>query len=801
MFISWNWLNRHVDLSGLDPREVGEQFTLKVAELDGVEERGAGLEKMRTVRVESVSPIEGAKKLTKVIVQDGEESHTVVCGAPNAADAVGKVAVLCPPGSVLPDGKEIGLAEIRGVQSAGMLASEAELGLSDDHEGIVLYDDVTPGLPFTEAVPVHDWVWEVDNKAITHRPDLWGHHGIAREVAVLVDRPLRPLDPEPTFDTTEAVQVRVDDTTLCPRYMATLITDVTVGPSPQWLQQLLRATDVRPISNVVDLTNFVMMDAGNPLHAFDARFVAEHSIVVRRATEGEVVTTLDGQDRTCSAETLLICDAERPVAIAGVMGGENSEIRDDTTTVLLESANFDAGSIRRTSVRLGLRTDSSARFEKALDPESAATAAKHFTQLMLDVVPGCRVISTLVDARAKAKKKVIVPLDPSKVSQRLGIQVPIGRIRSVLTGLGFEVQDRSSGLLHVGVPSWRATRDVAIPEDLIEEIGRAHGYANIPPQPPRVEVQKPMRSAAKSRERAVKRYLSATCGMHECLSYAFTWKPMLERLGADLDGRLLMANQISADMDRLRRSIVPNLLKFAEENSRYHDAFGLYEVGRVFEPVENELPRQPRFASFVTVGGRDDAEAQYRQSRGIVEGLLGALRAKAATFRRPTADELGLTAAWVHPARSAIVAIDDAAVGYVTLLHPRARQKLDLSGPCALGELNLDAVAAAGIGDHAYEPLPKYPAVTYDLSFEVAEAVTAEAIEQAIRDGAAESGLLRGLSLFANYHLDGGEAKSVSWHLEFRADDRSLKDKHINKVVKSIVASVESATGGSLRGG
>ncbi|MFT7626350.1 MAG: phenylalanyl-tRNA synthetase beta chain, partial [Myxococcota bacterium] len=743
MLISWNWLNRHVDLSGLDAREVGEQFTLKVAELDGVHEIGGGLDKMRCVRVESVAPVEGADKLTQVTVQDGETVITVVCGAPNARDSVGKIAVLCPSGSVMPDGKEIGTAVIRGVESSGMLASEAELGLSEDHDGIVLYDPlaVAPGQSFPHAVPVHDWVWEVDNKAITHRPDLWGHHGIAREVSVLVDRPFKDLDPRPAFGTEQRVTVSVQDAALCPRYMATVFEGVTVGPSPHWLQCLLRATGVRPISNVVDLTNFVMMDAGNPIHAFDARFVSGNAIDVRRATEGEIIKTLDGQDRVCTAETLLICDADKPVAVAGVMGGENSEIRDDTTDVILEAANFDPGSVRKTSVRLGLRTDASARFEKALDPASADTAARHFTQLMLDIIPGCRVVSPLVDIAAPTGRKLVVPLNPAAVSQRLGIDVPIGRIRRVLSGLGFEVQDRSSGLLHVGVPSWRATRDVAIPEDLIEEIGRAHGYLNIPQQPPRVEVQKPLRSPAKAQEKAAKRYLSAACGMNEVLSYAFTWTPMLERLGAPIGDRLELANKISADMGYMRQSMIPNLLKFVEENSRYFSEFGLYEIGRVFEPIPDELPHQPRRLAMVRLHGDVDAETQWRQARGAVEGVLQSMGANGVSLKRMTEAQIGGFAAWIHPTRSAGLFLDDQIVGYVSLLHPRARQVLEPASPCSLAEIDLDRVLAGGKQDDGYQPLPKYPGVGFDLSFEVDEAVPSAAVGAVIEAARADNPL------------------------------------------------------------
>lgn len=803
MLISWNWLNRHVDLSGLDAREVGEAFTLKVAELEGVHEIGAGLEGARTALIEAVAPVEGSDKLSHVTVRDGQRTQTVVCGAPNVRDAVGRIGVLVPAGATLPDGTKIERATIRGVESNGMLASESELGLSEEHEGILLLDgDIAHGQALTDAVPVHDFVFEVDNKAITHRPDLWGHYGIAREVALLVDRPLKPLAPEVDFPKEGRVLVTVADPALCPRYTSAYFTGVQIAPSPAWLQCLLRATGVRPISNVVDLTNFVMMDVGNPMHAFDARQVAHHTIIVRRANEDEVITTLDGQERRCQRDDLLICDARRPVALAGIMGGENSEIKDDTTEVILEAANFDAQTIRRTSVRMGLRTESSARFEKALDPEAARTAALLFSRMMVDLIEGCRVVSRLVDEYSPLPTPPRIPLSPASVSERLGVPVTIGDIRRVLIKLGFEVQDRSSGDLSVGVPSWRATRDVAIPADLIEEIGRVHGYQNIPPQSPLVAVHKPALMPAKAQARAARRYLTEACGMHEALSYGFTWRPVLQRLGAEVGGRLELAHALSADMDRMRRSMIPNLLKFAEENGRFFDGYSLYEIGRVFEPVPGELPIQDRHVAAVVVDkvkSDADGEARFRSVKGMVEGLLGATRARSATFRRPTQAEIGFRKTWIHPQRAAAVLVGDEVIGLVSLLHPRAALALDMRGATSLLELNLDACLRAGARPARYTPLPRFPAIGFDVSFEVDEAVTAGALEQAIRDGL-DTPWLQGAQLFGNYHLPDGK-KSVSFHLTFRAVERSLKDKEVHKRVKSMVKHVGATMGATLRGG
>ncbi|MFT5434731.1 MAG: phenylalanyl-tRNA synthetase beta chain, partial [Myxococcota bacterium] len=585
---------------------------------------------------------------------------------------------------------------------------------------------------------------------------------------------------------------------LCPRYMCTHLAGVTVEPSPQWLQWLLKATGVRPISNVVDLTNFVMMDLGNPLHAFDARFVAEHRIVVRRAEEGEVIRTLDGQDRTCDAEMLLICDGEKPVALAGVMGGETSEIRDDTTEVILESANFLAGSVRRTSTRHHLRSESSARFEKALDPELSELAAKQFCKLMVELIDGCRLVSPLVDVAAPKAADLWISLDPDLVSARLGLEIPLSQIRSVLGRLGFDVQDQSSGLLRVKVPTWRATKDVAIAEDLIEEIGRLHGYLNIPPKAPVVTVQPPRLPYYKLQGRRVRQFLSYGCGMHEVMSYAFTLRPLLERLGADIGGRVELANTISSDMDRMRRYLVPNLFNFAEKNARYRDEYALYETGRVFIPVDGELPDQPNMVGFVDVRQSADPETQFRTLRGIVDGLLADLHAPPVEIVRPTVEQIGMRV-WMHPARSALILLDGVEIGYFGLIHPRARKVLNLKHPASFAELNLDVVMAATSPEVKYSPLARFPEIGFDVSFEVDEAVTAGSIESAIRGGL-DTDWLRAATLFGNYHLENGK-KSVSFHLAFRADDRSLTDDEVHGCVKTMIATVESSLGATLRGG
>jgi phenylalanyl-tRNA synthetase beta chain len=796
MKISWNWLGRHLDLTGLDPNDVGRELTLKMAELDAIHVLGAGIADVTVAQVLSVAKHPSADKLSVVQIFDGTAQHTLVCGAPNAKDAVGKFAAWVPPGSTLPDGTRIERASLRGVESAGMLASEKELGLSDEHGGIVILDQATAGRRFQDERPVRDVVFEIDNKAITHRADLWGHRGVAREVACLFHRKLAPLPLDVVWGTGPAVSVDVRDDALCPRYCAVRFDGVTVGPSPIWLEWLLRAVGQRPRSNVVDLTNFVMLDLGNPIHAFDARQL-HGGIIVRRAADGEKVKTLDGVDRLCNADTLLIADHERAVAIAGVMGLENSEIREDTTEVVLEAATFHAENVRKTSSRLGLRTDASARFEKALDQSLPEQAARHFARLLAEVVPGARITSPLADRQRTTPVHHTIVVHPEYIEERLGVHTTRGKVHGTLEPLGFTVYDAPHGALAVEVPSWRATRDIRIVEDLVEEIGRVHGYSNIEPIAPVVAVGAPRIPRAKQQERTVRRALAFGAGMSETMSYGFDSRPFLNKLGAEIGGRVELQNPISSEQDRMRRYLAPNLLMHAERNARQADTIRLFEIGRVFEPrtgPPGTLPHQPRVLGLVVSEAAPSAEAQWQTLRGLVESVLGALGCPDATLARTSVDG-DLRAGWLHPARSALVTVGGVEVGYLTLLHPKAARALDLRKPTGVAELDLDLLLAHRAPDH-YEPLPRFPAVPFDLAFEVARTVATAELEAAIVRGA-EGTPLRSAAWLSSFPLDGGR-RSDAYHLVFRADDRSLTTDEVNGWVARIVATV-AEFGGTLR--
>ncbi|MCB9787278.1 MAG: phenylalanine--tRNA ligase subunit beta [Deltaproteobacteria bacterium] len=797
MLISLRWLARHVDLDGVDADELGRRFTLNVAELDAVHRVGAGLEGLVVGLVQRAEDVPDTHlHACTVDVGDGTP-RSIVCGAPNVA--AGQRVVVALPGAVVGD-LEIVERPLRGVLSQGMICSERELGLSDAHEGILVLDgDPAPGTLVSELVPLTDVLFEIDNKSLTHRPDLWGHRGIAREVSAILGRPLRPLELDVDFTDARPLTLTVEAPDACPRYSAVTLEGVTVAPSPLWLRALLHRVGTRAINNVVDATNFVMLDLGNPLHAFDRREVAGDAIVVRFARDGETFTTLDGAERSLRPSDLLIADAERGVALAGIMGGENSEIRDDTLAVVLESANFDAAVIRRTAVRLGLRTESSARFEKSLDPALVADASRAFCRLLAELCPGVRVTSAFMDVARAAAIPPTIALRVDRVHRRLGVELGAARITEMLTRLSFGVRPAQDGVLEVTVPSFRATKDIAIEADLIEEVGRSFGYDHIPPQPATVILTDPHPNHQKLTERAARIYLAKTAGLDEVLSYAFDFDPLLERIGAVPAERLRLVNAISAEMPALRTALGPGLLGVLEKNARREDAIGVFELGRVFlpGPTPDALPHQP-----TTLGGLvAEVAAEEDPDAALFARLSGVLRGLAPAVQRTPLRLVqgGVAWPWAHPVRQARLMLGEATLGYVAELHPATQRALDVRQRAALFELDLDAWRESPRAAVAYRPLARYPSVYRDFAVVVAEAVRAEAVADAIE--AALPGLVRDVSfqsVFRGAGLPGGQ-KSMAFAVTLGLDDRTLTDADVRAAEEAIWTSLAERVSGTPR--
>lgn len=798
MYISWNWLQRHVDLTGMDPRAIADRFTMSVAELEGIEEFGATYDKLVTARIAAIRPHEDSDKLNILELDLGNRTIAAISGAPSVVQ--GAVVVFALPGVVLEgvDGKpEVKTAEIRGFTSPGMTCSEKELGFSDDNSGLMFLPSDTPlGVPLTDIVPCHDFILEIDNKSITHRPDLWGHRGIAREIAALVRRPLKAFDDTIDEGPEDPLTVTVADPELCPRYTAQVFDNITVEKSPLWLRIALSLVGVRPISNIVDITNFVMLDVGNPLHAFDARFLAGDTIVVRRAHEEETIVTLDGEERKLLTTDLLIADATGGVALAGVMGGENSEIRDDTARVVLEAAAFDASGIRRTSSRLGLRTEGSARFEKALDPLFPLQATALFSQLLRQLSPQVTVASKLYDVTEPAPAPTVIRIAPEFIRRKLGAPVATAVMKEMLTGISFGVAEEGDEFV-VTVPTFRATKDISIPEDIVEEIGRLYGYDNIVSEPVVATVKPiaPLPSkllAHRAREGMV------ACGFREVMTYSFDSANLACQMSYSLEGALELANAISSDMPVLRRHLLPNMLLHAQKNGQFREDFRLFEYGRVFypAPTPDAIPHQERRLCALVYSRTGEAFDLFRRLKAHVEQVVSALGRGGVTFGAiAAADEQP----WVVASGGRTICFGGQDIGLVSVLHPVVREALKLRGRIAFMEVNLEPIFAAPEQVVVFQPLPRFPAIQNDLSVIVEAGVSYEEVAGVIQKAGGE--LLNDLELFATFRGDPIPVgkKSLSFHLRFRSPDRTLTDAEVEPRMEAVLAALKAQVDGDIR--
>ena len=796
MKLSLNWIGRYVDLGGLSPEKVAEDLTLSVAEIEGIETFGAELRSVVVGEVLSCEPHPDSDHLHLCKVADGGgEALDVVCGAPNVAK--GQKVPFARAGTVLPGGVKLKKTKIRGALSLGMILSEQEMGLAFESEGIlVLPEDAPVGKPLTDVLPVLDTVLEIDNKSITHRPDLWGHYGFARELAALYGRELKPAAGEVRLPGEgETVPIHIEAPELCKRYIGLVLEGLSVGPAPAWMRYLLAAVGQRPISNIVDLTNFLLLDLGQPMHAFDLERLRGPEIRVRRAGEGEVLRTLDGVDRILTPADLVIADAGGAVALAGVMGGEESEIRPGTRKMLLESANFDPVTIRRTAFRTALRSESSARFEKSLDPELAMTAVLKFVELLDEVCPGAKPAGPAVDAGGWKFRGLQVPLRRSRVALKLGVEIPDERIEEILSSLSFTLHPSPEGWT-VDVPSFRATKDISIEDDLIEEIGRIYRYDNIPPKAPLAELDVTWKDPALVLDRKVRRILSGDLRMREAYNYSFLPDELARKLGLEGEEYLVLQNPIAENLSRIRRDVLPGLLGSLELNLRHHDEVRLFEIGKGYRPEVRDERRQPlEVRQAAGLVARKGGEDPFPEVKGLLEHLADRLDLGEARF------ELlgeGQAPPYLHPVRSLKLQVGEGEAGFMGEMHPSALEALGVSCKAALFSLDLKALLAAPKVERKYVPLPIYPPILVDVAVVVDESRRVGDVAQVIREAGKK--LVAGVELFDIFRGPsiGEGKKSLAFHVTLLSPERTLGDKDEKKFLDRLRRALPQV-GGALR--
>jgi phenylalanyl-tRNA synthetase beta chain len=813
MLVSFRWLQELCPVDA-DVTEVAHRISLAGLEVEAMEEKGANLSGVVIAEVRAKCQHPKKDKLTLVTVFDGEDEHEVVCGASNVPDPGGRI-LFARPGAVLPNGMEIAPRKVGGVESNGMICSEAELEIGVDAEGIFVVDGDNGALPGTgvaDALDLRDVI--VDIGLTPNRPDCLGHVGIAREIGVLFGigyKPRKAAGPRRTFaaggsfeasqpttkltplwdtqsDTVEApelpaISVEIVDGDRCPRYGAALVSGVKIAPSPFWLRYRLHNLGLRALSNVVDATNLILLEWGHPIHGFDLARLGGAKVVVRRAADGEKMATLDAVERTFTSDDLLICDGDGPVAVAGVMGGLDTEIRDDTQNVLIECAYFDPRSIRRTSRRLGLHTDSSHRFERGVDPEAVPRVLASASSLIAELGGGIAA-TTAIDCVATAYEPKSIRFRPVRAAQLLGTPVSTDESLRIFESLGCRIVEQSGDTITAEAPSWRP--DLGREVDLIEEVARVRGYEEIPTAVPRVH---PSETGTASLLKFVDqmRDSAVTAGLFEAVNYGFVSLDDLKSARVSTEA-VPLANPLSEERAVMRTSLFPGLAEAATRAQRHGATeVRLFELARTFHPSTEVLPREDTVLAVVLAGQRSgwiggEESFDLYDGKGVIEAVVERV------FGQLPDLTTGDVPSFLHPKRSAVVTLASRAIGFVGEVHPDVGDDLALIGRVIYAELDVPALHALAeeFGPTQARGLPKFPAVARDIAMLVRDQFSAGEIAEALRG--ASKGLAESVNLFDLYRGDQIPEghRSLAFRVTYRDPEGTLTDKRVDKVHASL---------------
>ncbi len=794
MKLNRKWLNEEfVDLHEVSDRDFVETMTIFGQKVETYERLDSEIRNVVVGKVLSIVRHENSDHMWVCQIDDGSgEPVQIVTGAQNVKQ--GDLVPVARHNSWLPGGVHITKGKLRGVSSNGMLCGLEELGLTKGdfpyaiEDGIfILQEDCAVGDDINTVIGNDDTV--VDFEITNNRPDCYSIIGLAREAAAAFDKPMRHHTP--TIHGSEAgsifrmLDVEVPARQLCNRYTARMVTNVKIGPSPKWMRQRLRANGVRPINNIVDITNYVMLEYGQPMHAFDYRYVSDGTIIVRQAEEGETLTTLDGNVRPLKPGMLVIADESRPIGLAGIMGGENSEIRDDSVTVVFESANFNGTSIRQTALALGMRTEASAKFEKNLDPMMTLPAVERACELV-ELLQCGDVLDGVIDIINHVPQPHTVKLEPEKINRLLGTEISREDMVRYLSRLEINVEGDD-----ILVPSFRP--DLNHMADIAEEVARSYGYNEIPITDLKTATQGGY-GPGMVQEAAAGRQCRAM-GYNEIITYSFVSPASLDQIRIPADSplrcTLRIQNPLGEDTSVMRTTVLPSMLDILARNNAYHNRTArLYEIGKVYLPVEGQpLPQEPKMLVLGTYG----AEETFFSIKGELESVFRALRAEKAVYTackdHPT----------FHPGRCAAVSMGGEHLGYIGQIHPLVAQGYGMDAEIYCAEINFTVLLNHLLPDATYSPLPKYPAVTRDLSVVCDEDLTVAQAEDAIAQSAGK--LLRSIRLFDIYrgsNLPQGK-KSLAFSLELRADDRTLTDTDTEPVMSRVLAALEQLCGAKQR--
>lgn len=786
MNLSMKWLADYVDC-GVSVKEFCAGMTMSGSKVETYETEGEAVRNVIVGKLVSITPHENSDHLQVCQVDVGGDAPIqIVTGAQNIVE--GALVPVAMIGADLPGGVHIKKGKLRGVESNGMLCSLGELGLTKHdfpyavEDGIFLIEeDCRPGQDIHEAIGLNDT--SVEFEITSNRPDCLSVVGLAREAAVTFGKPLNVKAPEfhgSGEKLSDSLSVAVENAQLCPRYIAGMVKNVKIGPSPRWMRERLRASGVRPINNLVDITNYVMLEYGQPMHAFDQRYVKDGKIVVRNAKDGETITTLDGQERQLSPEMLIIADAEKPIAVAGVMGGEYSGIMDDTNTVIFESAYFEPVQVRRTAKKLGMRTDASARYEKGLDPDGCQRTLKRAMELV-ELLGAGEPVAECIEVDNRTAKPAEIPFDPDWINRFLGTEISRDEMVKTLESLDIQVK----GDVCVS-PSFRI--DLERPADIAEEVARIYGYNNIPSTVIRGVAEAQLTPQQQFLRKAEQTMVGL--GYYGTLTYSFTSPKCFDRIGLPADSELrktiTITNPLGEDTSIMRTTTLPCMLDVLATNYKNRNAaVALYEIGKEYLPTgPDTLPDEPNRLTIGMYGG----DADFFALKGAVDALLKELRLPKYTYVRPSEAEGAFAECCaLHPGRSAVILCGETPIGYLGELHPTVQKTYGIGTRTYVAKLLVQEMAEMAEAEVTYRPLPKFPAITRDLSLLCDDALPVGKMEEAIAQAAGK--LLEEVTLFDVYKGDQIAAgkKSVSFSLRLRSHEGTLTDEQADAAMKRVL--------------
>ena len=800
MKISLNCLKEFVNLSNINPEDIKDKLTAHVVEVEQIIKQADQFENIVVAKIIEIKKQPQADRLQIALVDDGEENlRPIVCGAPNIA--VGQLVPLAKIGAKLSNGLEIQEAEIRGEKSYGMLCSIKELGLGDNHDGIMILDKRAKiGQNLAEFLKLDEIVLEIDNKSISNRPDLWGHYGIARELSVLFEKKLKE-HPAKNFKIKKGkdskLEIEIKNKNLCKKYIALKIDQIKVEESPNWLKNKLQALGLNPINNIVDAANYVMLETGQPLHIFDAKGIDK--IIVKKAEKNEKFVTLMGEEKILNENDIVISDEKQSIALAGVIGGKEKEVNNTTTSIIIESANFDAISIRKTAQRLNCRTDAAMRFEKSLDPQLCQLALNRIVELLKTMQKNIVISSEILETGDWKEELIIIDLNLDWLKKIIGEEIKEKTIKSILESLGLKVKEKTNKDWEVKIPSWRQ-EDLRIKEDLLEEIIRIYGYNNIPASLPDDKLEPPIKDPLLELIKKVKNILSRSYKMTEIYNYSFLGQEQLTKLNIDTNNHLRLLNPSSSHFEFLRTDLIAGLVSNIQSNQAKKENLSFFEIGNIFLNVAGEIPKdkkqneslpyQEKKLGLALANYQGDS---FSNLKSIITSFLNEIQNNLNLEFLPSDLEIP----WAKKDENALIMLNNREIGFIAKLSPEAIKKNSLKKDVSLAEISLKNLLNIlnETPKAEYQAPAKFPSLKRDLAFVIDQKILYNDINREIKNF---SPLLKELELFDVYNLEENK-KSLAFHLSYASEEKTLSTEEVDKIQAELIKHLENKFSAQIR--